>query len=131
MRYLTHESEDNFWIKHGAKLHPLAKAEAEHRAQTAAQQQALTEPNGRVKFNNNVLISNGSSNTAHGLTVEQVAASMQSRGSKSGGSSESLASDNRDRTSSTSSKHCHDMSDEEIVKSLAHAERVGYKVSTV
>jgi len=28
MRYLTHESEDNFWTSHGAKPHPLAQAKS-------------------------------------------------------------------------------------------------------
>lgn len=130
MRYLTHESEDNFWTKHGAKPHPLAKAEAEHRLQTAIRQQQTFEDlsptlNSRVKFENGGPISNGTT-LPQGLTVEQVASSVQNRSK----SSESLTSDNQDR-SSTSSKHYSEMTDDDIKKSQAHAMRVGYKVSTV
>lgn len=139
MRYLTHETEDPFWLSHGAKPHPLAKAEEEKRSQIKReQQQALentTPPRSRVVFaepdqmSNSSKVSNGSSRSLEspGVFSEQTHPSAELNGS----TAESLEQNADTPTSAKHRKDYMSMSDEDILKAQKHAERVGYKVSTV
>lgn len=130
MRYLTHETEDAFWMSHGAKSHPLAKAEAEKRKQQ--QQEALeTRPNQRVNFAEPDLISNSSKvSDGSSRSVEStpgVFTEPTSTGSDPNGSIDV----ERNGDTPTIQQNYLSMSDEQIVKAQKHAERVGYKVTTV
>lgn len=132
MRYLTHETEDNFWTSHGAKPHPLAKVEAEKRTQIKLEQQQASE------------VYDSSVNTGNQRVAEQQP-DQHSNGSQVSNGSVKFANDvfsgsgeNIDETgvgkSNMSTRNREDyvsMPDEDVVKSQAHAERVGYKVSTV
>lgn len=127
MRYLTHESEDNFWMKHGARPHPLAKQEAE---QKAAELAAIADSQRVVKFSDtNGPVSNGSprSGVATETNGSTVCPDEMMADNASTNSSES-----RDRTSSSGSKRDYlAMTDDEIAASEAHAVRVGYKVTSI
>ena len=130
MRYLTHESEDNFWMKHGARPHPLAKQEAE---QKAAELAAIAESQRVVQFSDmQGTISNGSSHS--GLATTAVDSTVAAAHDDNAADSVSTNSnESRDRASSSSSrgKDYLQMTDEEIAASEAHATRVGYKVTTI
>ena len=151
MRYLTHETEDNFWTSHGARPHPLAKAEAEKKnlEQQRQQQQDVLESS--VNMNqifNSAPLSQESDHLANGRQV--------SNGSVVLGNSEVFADSydhsnvvkrgeelkpedvlkagTREEGSNSSKKNRKDyisMTDDEILKAEQHAKRVGYKVSTV
>ena len=134
MRYLTHESEDNYWISHGAKPHPLAQAEAEKRTQLEQQaieatmassvadsnqktvhfQEVTTYSNGNLRVSNNVRNSVTSEDNANS-TVEL----LNSR------------DDSSSISSNGSKKDYLKMTDDEVVKSQEHAQRIGYKITTV
>ena len=130
MRYVTHESEDNFWMSHGAKPHPLAQAaEAEKKANALNDE----EPSSGFKIvtfsqNHEIMsLSSPVSNNGGMFTVKN---------SAEGGSHDSLdRPDDQDGRSSTSSggskKDYVRMTDQDIIKAQDHAKRVGYKVSTV
>ena len=121
MRYLTHESEDNFWTSHGAKPHPLAQAKSPSMEEVAVGQSARS-----VKFSQDEEV------VPHSSPVS----SLGKTGSSDRGSRGSLDKpddqDGRSSTSSSGSKkdYVH-MTDDEIVKAQAHAKRVGYKISTL
>lgn len=138
MRYLTHETEDHFWLSHGAKPHPLAKAEEEKRTQIKLeQQQAFLEnttsrpTTQRVNFvepdqiSNSSKVSNGSSRSVESQGV------FSEQSTELNGSPDSLERNADTPTSAKSRKPYISMSDEEILRAQEHAERVGYKVSTV
>ena len=128
MRYLTHESEDNFWMKHGAGPHPLAKQEAEQKAAELAAA-AIADSQRVVKFSDSPrLVSNGSSMSGLAAgTSDPDALNDSMADNVSTNSSES-----RDRTSSSGSRKDYlNMTDEEITASEAHAARVGYKITTM
>ena len=131
MRYLTHESEDNFWMKHGARPHPLAKQEAEQKAAELAAA-AIADSQRVVKFSDTAgAISNGTSMS--GLAAEttdltDVAAVNDSKAD----SVSTNSNESRDRASSSGSKKDYlQMTDDEVRESEAHASRVGYKVTTL
>ena len=130
MRYLTHESEDNFWMKHGARPHPLAKQEAEQKAAELAAA-VIADSQRVVKFSDTAAgtISNGTSMS--GLAAE--ATDSATHGNDSTADSVSTNSnESRDRASSSGSRKDYlQMTDEEIKDSEAHATRVGYKVTTL
>lgn len=134
MRYLTHESEDNFWMKHGARPHPLAKQEAEQKAKDLA---AAVEADSHrvVKFSDmQTPISNGSPKSGHSSEAAiNDSAFLPDQPDSRGTDNDSLnSSDSRDRASSSGSKKDYlSMSDVEIAASEAHAARVGYKVTTI
>ena len=131
MRYLTHESEDNFWMKHGARSHPLAKQEAEQKAAELAAA-AIADSQRVVKFSDTQSpISNGSPRS--GLVAETTDSTVQASLNDTGADSVSTNStDSRDRASSSGSKKDYlRMTDEEVAASEAHATRVGYKVTTI
>ena len=131
MRYLTHESEDNFWMKHGARPHPLAKQEAEQKAAELAAA-AIADSQRVVKFSDTAgTISNG--NSMSGLATETIDSSYVAAVNDSTADSVSTNSnESRDRASSSGSKKDYlQMTDDEIKESEAHATRVGYKVTTL
>ena len=138
MRYLTHESEDNFWVSHGAKPHPLAKAEAERRTQInlQLQQQAAAAANLVSSLNQKAVkflqdqevvsrVSNGKPSTRNDGRQ-----SFTSKDSTPAPSDDGTGS-NRSSTSESSRKSYLNMTDEEVLRSQEHAQRVGYKVSSV
>ena len=128
MRYLTHESEDNFWMKHGARPHPLAKQEAEQKAAELAA--AVAADSQRVvKFSDTAgTISNGTSMS--GLATEVTDSTCINDSTADSVSTNS--NESRDRASSSGSKKDYlQMTDDEIKESEAHATRVGYKVTAL
>ena len=131
MRYLTHETEDNFWTSHGAKPHPLAKAEAEKRTQIMLEQEQQRSANSTPSNPKVTIQEDRLSNGSH-VSSESSGGGVFSNSSPSG----SMTSGNRGsgRGTPTQQKNRKDyvsMSDEEITKAQEHAKRVGYKVSTV
>lgn len=137
MRYLTHETEDHFWMSHGARPHPLAKAEEEKRTQIKLEQQQVLENtlsgNQRVastepdQISNSSKVSNSSSRSTEnqGVFDEQTHICAEQNGSTTPTSLE------RNADTPTGTKNYLSMTDEEILKAQQHAKRVGYKVSTV
>ena len=132
MRYLTHETEDNFWTSHGAKPHPLAKAEAEKRPQIMLEQEQQRSANSTPsnptvtiqedQLSNGSYVSNESSKPgSDGGGVFSNSSPCESRGSGSGTPTQ-MQKKRKDYIS---------MSDEEVMRAQEHAKRVGYKVSTV
>lgn len=150
-RYLTHESEDSFWIKNGAEPHPLVKQEQEIRSATQNSSPPTTphsddnSPTSRrgVKFQNNK-ISNGSA-TPEQLVEEKVAlggplyllsssegpSPPQTNTPEAENASEEVIDDKEDFMSSLERRRYIQRRDEEIVQAEAHASRIGYKVSSV
>lgn len=127
MRYLTHESEDNFWMKHGAGAHPLAKQEAERKAAELAAA-AIADSQRVVKFSDTAAISNGTS--VSGMATETTDSTCVNDGMADSVSTNS--NESRDRASSSGSRKDYlQMTDDEIKESEAHATRVGYKVTTL
>lgn len=132
MRYLTHDAEDSFWEAQGAKPHPLAAREAEWReAQKRrlpvhgyqnvtiplAQYSQTSEPESRV-------VSNGT--PARPISQGELAPPSDDRRYSSNSTLRS-----NDSTPPSKRRDTLTMSDEEIIEAEAHAQRVGYKVSTV
>ena len=133
MRYLTHESEDNFWMKHGARPHPLAKQEAEQKAAELAAA-AIADNQRVVKFSDmQGTISNGTSRSGLAATMTNADSTVVAADDDNATDNASTNSnDSRDRASSSGSKKDYlNMTDEEISASEAHATRVGYKVTTI
>ena len=120
MRYLTHDSEDAFWIRQGAKQHPLAKREAmqktnnmdtiEERSSSMSSSHSGSSPDGNQR--RGVHFSNGTVLGGSGVLENSEAVQPED-------------------TTHTSTKDYLTMSDEEIQKSQEHAMRVGYKISSV
>lgn len=160
MRYLTHETEDNFWTTHGANPHPLAKAEAEEKTQIKLEQEQALESShqSRVNFalqsdqlSNGSLVSNGSAvlgnSSVFSDSSEQDKIVNSSRvSSKEGGSGDTSPSifdlgppgepfppqETQEGVGKTRTRKDYvSMSDEDIRMAQDHAIRVGYKVSTV
>ena len=132
MRYLTHESEDNFWMKHGARPHPLAKQEAEQKAAELAAA-AVADNQRVVKFSDmQGRISNGTSCNGLATTTYPDSTVVAAADENAIDNVSTNSSDSRDRASSSGSKKDYlSMTDEEIAASEAHAARVGYKVTTI
>lgn len=131
MRYLTHETEDNFWLSHGAKAHPLAQAEEEQRK--LEQQQALElKPNQRVNFaepdriSTSSKVSNGSSRSSESQGGVSPGSSVERNGDLHASTEQ-----NGSLSSGDQAKKYIAMNDEEILKAQQHAKRVGYKVTEV
>lgn len=135
MRYLTHENEDNFWTSHGAKPHPLAKAEAEKRTQIRLEEEAFKSADTTkskqqkvVNFSDDQLysgrqFSNGNARLADtaDMRPDDIDLPTVSKDDEQvdGGAI------------SPTKRNYIGMSDDEIIQAQAHAQRVGYKVSTV
>ena len=115
MRYLTHESEDAFWTRQGAKQHPLAKKE-EAKREEMQRMNAIYSDNSPGKTRKGVHFSNGTALGGSGVCVENSSPSEEAE--------ETVAQQSQGRSSLI-------MSDEEIRRSQQHAERIGYKVSSV
>ena len=177
-RYMTHESEDTFWLKHGAKPHPLAKVEAQRRAQqqnamnyttttaSKASSSSSTSPSSSPptttkpsKGYENVTILTGHPLTNNSSTAAGSISSTDTTASSGPGASTAVTfndvpylngssrsgKDEQDRvterqkevTSDSEIKQANrnsdylNMSDDEILAAQQHAERVGYKVSSV
>ena len=123
MRYLTHDSEDAFWIRQGAKQHPLAKREAmqktknmdtiEERSSSMSSSHSGSSPNGNQR--RGVHFSNGTALGGSDASEENLEAAPQEVKPLVPKSPEEILT----------------MSDEEIQKSQEHAMRVGYKISSV
>ncbi len=142
MRYLTHESEDNFWTSHGAKPHPLAEVEEEKREQSRLEHQkavalsvimAASNSNQKVvKFSEDqdvAVVVNGDispSNSARnsGLCEE-------GEGEGEGDRREAPRDDTSSNSSGGSKRDYVHLSDPDIVRAQEHAKRVGYKVTTL
>lgn len=138
MRYLTHESEDPFWTRQGAKPHPLAKREEQPKAHTLPSQLAshsyssssqdrsdgsstLGSING-YKSTHTQYVSNGSPRS--GVGTEALTTSRD-------GSRTPSPSTNRHSTASIHSHDSRNLDDDTVLELMSHAERVGYKVSVV
>jgi hypothetical protein len=131
MRYLTHETEDAFWMSHGARPHPLAKAEEEKKAQLKLQQEEQQQLEAkRVAFVEPDQISNVSSTSSRSAESQGVfSEQLTNAGSEPSGAS--LERNQKSPTDPKSRKDYISMTDDEILKAQKHAERVGYKVTTV
>ncbi len=138
MRYLTHETEDPFWQDQGAKPHPLAKSPHStpdsqtptSTPSTPHSKHSSPESKRVVKFTHNT--SNGSlpaSEEKIGMGSALYYLSSSSVGQTAEDGSSKGGVDSTDY-SQPKSKYLN-RHDEEIQKALAHAERIGYKVSTV
>ncbi len=140
MRYLTHETEDMFWQDQGAKPHPLAQQNISPSSTPDSQTPTSTpptphsktsSPNSKrvVKFTNN----------SNGAVLEKPAGeekiSMGSALYHLNPDSVEDSTGDKDSTGSGDSSQVKDKylnrQDDEIRRALAHAERIGYKVSTV
>lgn len=112
-RYLTHESEDAFWLRQGAKPHPLAEKEQEKRQQMAQRY-----------INVKILEEQSAAANVSSNGTEEVEPEPEPvlNGSAQGG----VATAKLEPRASYM-----DMEDQEIIARQAHAERIGYKVSTV
>lgn len=121
MRYLTHESEDAFWTRQGAKQHPLAKKE-EAKREEMQRMNAIYSDNSPGKTRKGVHFSNGTALGGSGVCVENSSSSEEVKAEET--VEETVAQQSRGRSSLV-------MSDEEIRRSQQHAERIGYKVSSV
>lgn len=117
MRYLTHESEDAFWTRQGAKQHPLAKKE-EARREEMQRMNAMYSDNSPGKTRKGVHFSNGTALGGSGVYVENSSPSEEVK------AEEVIAQPQL-------KKEFTKMSDDEIRRSQEHAERIGYKVSSV
>ena len=116
MRYLTHESEDAFWTRQGAKQHPLAKKE-EARREEMQRMNAMYSDNSPGKTRKGVHFSNGTALGGSGVCVENSSPSEEVK--------------DEEVIAQQLTKEFSKMSDEEIRRSQEHAERIGYKVSSV
>ena len=151
MRYLTHETEDNFWTSHGARPHPLAKAEAEkrtqirleqqqqlHQMQQQLQQSAISSPsNSTASSTQRVPQDDQLSNSSHVSNTSSKPGSdvgVFADSSPSGTLTPNRMDDGGARSATPPKKNRKDyvsMTDDEVLKAQEHAKRVGYKVSTV
>lgn len=140
MRYLTHENEDNFWTSHGAKPHPLAKAEAEKRTQIRLEEEAFKSADTTkskqqkvVNFSDDQLysgrqFSNGNARLADTADMHPGDIDIDLPTV----SKDEMTSEQVDGGAISPTKRNYiGMSDDEIIQAQAHAQRVGYKVSTV
>lgn len=133
MRYLTHDAEDSFWEAQGAKPHPLAAREAEWRE---AQKKRLP-----VHGYQNVTIPLAQYSQSSELESRVVSNGTPARPVSQGDlapptddkrySSNSTLRSNDSTPDPSKRRDTLNMSDEEIIEAEAHAQRVGYKVSTV
>lgn len=129
MRYLTHDAEDSFWEAQGAKPHPLAAREAKWREEQKQRPpvhgyQNVTIPVLQSNDSGGRVISNGT--PARPISQGDLAPPTDD---KRYSSSSTLRSN--DSTPPSRRRDTLNMSDEEIIETEAHAQRVGYKVSTV
>ena len=140
MRYLTHESEDPFWTRQGAKPHPLAKREEQLKAQTLPSQLASYSYSSRdvdTRDDSSRTLGSIDSNGYKPTHAEHVLnGATQSgigteAGASSGGSGSSTPSPSSNRHSTASSHSSRDPDDRSVLDLMSHAERVGYKVSMV
>ena len=140
MRYLTHENEDTFWIRQGAKPHPLTKREVEKKAEQLAVTSGLSVSMRPIQEQNSSSSSGYSGNSVD--TAEHAHMTNGSAQSGVGVARNGDTIDRRDMTtpdvtekSESARSSCSidyvNISDEEIIVRQQHAERVGYKVSTV
>ena len=109
MRYLTHDAEDTFWEAQGAKPHPLAEKEKKSKR--------MDPP-----------ISHGSP-TSCPRPLSNGAPPGEFKEQNRSDSSSTLRSE--EDTPPSQRRDTMTMSDEEVMVSEQHAQRVGYKVSTV
>lgn len=122
IRYVTHESEDNFWQRQGAKPHPLTKSTPKitttnyyvnihtiHEHMAATEHDSMTHSQQSSK--------NGS--------VPSASATVKSQTQFKPTTTSTIVSPTKNRKSYV------DMEDEDVEKLQKHAERVGYTVSTV
>ena len=113
-RYLTHDSEDSWWMKQGAKPHPLA----------------IKAPKFQHHTYNNVTILDDPRHGAPTIATTAMIANVQEKPPVT-----SKQSDYNGRSSptpsNTSRKSVVEMEDKEVKKSELHAKRVGYTVSSV
>ncbi len=113
-RYLTHDSEDSWWIKQGAKPHPLTSKPQKFQHHTYNNVTILDDPrHGAPKIATNAMIAN----------VQEKPTVTNNQSETNGQSSPT--------PSNTSRKSVIDMEDPEVQKSELHAKKVGYTVSTV
>ena len=125
MRYLTHDAEDTFWENQGARTHPLVlrEREVERKKNMVHSYQNVTIPpvassGSKSTTTDADLVSNSSVATEDSSMLGE---------EKKFGSRSTLCSDESGRTG----RETMHMSDEEVIISEKHAQRVGYKVSTV
>ncbi len=140
LRYLTHETEDMFWQDQGAKPHPLAQqnhsphSTPDSRTPTSTPptpHSHTTSPNSKrmVKFMNN---SNGALPPAKGDETISQGSALNILNPTSVDDDSSADKDSIDSGDSAGNKGTYlKRKDQEVVQALAHAERIGYKVSTV
>ena len=133
MRYLTHESEDPFWTRQGAKPHPLAKREAQLKAQTLPSQLTSHSSSAAGRNGSSTLGSNGYKQecVANGATQSGVRTEETSSSRSSSVSTPSPSTRHRSAASISLSCGSSAADDQAVLELLSHAERVGYKVSTV
>ena len=124
MRYLTHESEDSFWLRQGCKPHPLVKKEAARLRHQYANFEVIQEHK-ISKNTTNGSIPNVATVTNQAIKTTQPTATIETSTANATGSSGSEASPENSRKSYIS-LHPGDIENLET-----HARRVGYTISTV
>ena len=130
IRYLTHESEDAFWQRQGARPHPL----------TLQTKKALPTPPPITNYYVNIhtiheqIAAAGGANDPDSTSLDKhvpngsVSTSRVANGSPS---SQQAQVTEQDYSSRSKRKSYVMMADEEVEKLQQHAQRVGYTVSTV
>lgn len=126
IRYLTHESEDNWWIKQGAKPHPLAVQAAKFQHHTYNNITILEDPRhaGTSPIATTAMIANVQEKPPPPPSYDQ-SKTKQSKPSQEKDSS------NSPTPSNTSRKSVVEIENENVERLEKHAKRVGYTVSTV
>ena len=124
VRYLTHYNEDEWWIKQGAKPHPLAIEKT---------------PKFQHHTYNNITILDDPRHGAPTIATTAMIANVQEKlptTSTTGQSSKKESSvilngKGSPTPSNTSRKSAIELENEEVERSERHAKKVGYTVSTV
>lgn len=127
IRYLTHESEDSWWIKQGAKQHPLAAVQAtKYQHHTYNNITILEDPrHGTSPIATTAMIANVQEKVPSTTTATTATTPKDHSKTLQGKDS------NSPTPSNTSRKSVVEIENEYVEKLEKHATRVGYTVSTV
>ena len=117
LRYLTHDSEDSWWMKQGARPHPLALKPQKFQHHT---------------YNNITILEDPRHGASPIATTAMIANVQEKPRPEQSANEQSIPNGKGSPTpSNTSRKSAIDMEDHEVERSERHAQKVGYTVSTV
>ena len=128
MRYLTHESEDAFWRRQGAKPHPLIK-------KVAANPPPMTNYYVNIHTIHEQIAAAANSSDLDSSSLDQQVPNGTSQASRAPNKPPSSTTNNETACVSPDSdskrKSYVALPDEEVTLLHEHAQRIGYTVSTV